>query len=293
MKENMKKKIGFIGQGWIGKNYADDFESRDYNITRFALEEPYKNNGDKIKDCDIVFIAVPTPSTPKGFDDSILRVAIKKVDKGKIAIIKSTLLPGMTESIQAENPEIIIMHSPEFLRENSASYDAAHPSRNIIGIVKMSDELKAKARQVINILPKAPYELICQAKEAEYIKYGGNSLLATKVLFINMLYDMVSHDGGDWRRVSEAMAADKRLGDSHWQTVHPSSPGLKPGRGFGGHCFIKDFFALREMYSKTITCEKGLKVFDSIVEKNIKYLTESEKDLDLLKGVYGDEIIKK
>ena len=97
------KKIGFIGQGWIGKNYADDFEKRGYNVVRFALEEPYIQNKDKIKDCDIVFIAVPTPSTPTGFDSSILKKAVKNIGKGKIAVIKSTLLPGITEEIQQEN----------------------------------------------------------------------------------------------------------------------------------------------------------------------------------------------
>ena len=82
-------KIGFIGQGWIGKNYADDFEKRGFKTVRFAMEEPYKNNSDKIADCDMVFIAVPTPSTPNGFDPSILKSVIKYIGKGKIAVIKS------------------------------------------------------------------------------------------------------------------------------------------------------------------------------------------------------------
>jgi len=62
----MGKKIGFIGQGWIGKNYADDFEKRGYEIVRYALESPYIDNKEKIKECDIVFIAVPTPQHSQG-----------------------------------------------------------------------------------------------------------------------------------------------------------------------------------------------------------------------------------
>ena len=46
---------------------ADDFEARGYDIVRYALEEPYKANKDKIKECQIVFIAVPTPTTEEGF----------------------------------------------------------------------------------------------------------------------------------------------------------------------------------------------------------------------------------
>ena len=102
----MGKIIGFIGQGWIGKNYADDFEKRGYETVRYSLEKPYVDNKEKIKDCDLVFIAVPTPTTPTGFDDSILRQTVKLVGKGKIAVIKSTVLPGTTESIQRENPDI-------------------------------------------------------------------------------------------------------------------------------------------------------------------------------------------
>lgn len=82
------KIIGFIGQGWIGRHYADDFENRGYKVIRYALEEPYLQNGEKIKECDIVFIAVPTPSSPEGFDDSIIRQAVKKTGKGKTVVIK-------------------------------------------------------------------------------------------------------------------------------------------------------------------------------------------------------------
>ncbi len=135
-----KPLIGFVGQGWIGKHYADNFEERGYNVVRYALEPPYHENGDQVKICDIVFIAVPTPSTPEGFDDSIIRIAVKSVGQGRIAVIKSTLLPGKTEVIQKDNPGVIVMHSPEFLRESSAAHDAANPNRNIIGITKMSDE---------------------------------------------------------------------------------------------------------------------------------------------------------
>lgn len=53
--------IGFVGQGWIGKNYADDFEERGFSVIRYSLEEPYVANKERIKDCDMVFIAVPTP----------------------------------------------------------------------------------------------------------------------------------------------------------------------------------------------------------------------------------------
>jgi len=283
----MSKKIGFIGQGWIGKNYADNFEDRDYEVVRYSLEKPFVDNKEKIKDCDIVFIAVPTPSTLEGFDSSILKNAIKAVGKGKIAVIKSTLLPGTTESIQEDNPEIYIMHSPEFLTEATAAHDAANPSRNIIGLPKDSKEYKEKAQEVLEVLPYAPYKVICSAKEAELIKYGGNCWFYFKVIFINMLYDLAKKNNCKWENIQDTMAADPRIGGTHLNPVHQG------GRGAGGHCFIKDFAAFSELYEKQVGDKAGLAVLESLKNKNIDLLTSTGKDLDLLKGVYEDEITKK
>jgi len=282
----MTQKIGFIGQGWIGKNYADNFEKRGYEVIRYAMEEPHIQNRDKIKECDIVFIAVPTPSTPSGFDSSILRKVVPLIGKGKIAVIKSTLLPGTTESIQQENSEIFIMHSPEFLQESSAAYDAANPNRNIVGFAVDNEEYKEKAKDVMNVLPYAPYQLICPAKEAELIKYGGNCFLFFKIIFANLFYDVADHMDIKWEYVRDAIAADPRIGRSHLDPVHQC------GRGAGGHCFIKDFAAFIEIYKNKVGDEAGIKALEALVEKNIDLLVKSNKDLDLLRGVYGEEVEK-
>ncbi len=285
MKNN--KKIGFIGQGWIGKNYANNFKKRGYNVVRYSIEEPHVKNGDKIKECDIVFIAVPTPTTPRGFDDSIIRKVIKLVGKGKTAIIKSTILPGTTESIQKENPQIYVMHSPEFLTELTAAYDAANPNRNIIGIPKMTDLYKRKAKEAMKVFPYAPYQLICPAKEAELIKYGGNCWFYFKIIYINMLYDLTQKIGCRWETVRDAMAADSRIGRTHLDPIH------KNGRGAGGSCFIKDFAAFSDMYKNFIGDKTGVKILENLKNKNTELLIDSNKDLDLLAEVYGDKTIKK
>jgi len=282
----MNNKIGFIGQGWIGKNYADNFEDRDYEVVRYGLEKAYVNNKKKIKDCDIVFIAVPTPSTPKGFDSSILKQATRLVGEGKIAVIKSTLLPGTTEEIQKENPGVFVFHSPEFLTEATAAYDAANPERNIIGLPKDTKEYKTKAREVLEVLPCAPYKLICSSREAELIKYGGNCWFYFKVIFINMIYDLAKKNSCNWKNIQDAMAADSRIGGTHLNPVHQG------GRGAGGHCFIKDFVAFSEIYEKQVGDKTGLEVLASLQNKNVELLTSTGKDLDLLKGVYGEERIK-
>lgn len=275
-------KIGFIGQGFIGKNYADDLERRMYDVVRYSLEKPHVQNKDKIKDCDVVFVAVPTPTTPDGFDDSSLYGVLECVSKGTTVVIKSTMIPGTTNRIQEENPHLYVMHSPEFLREATAAHDAANPDRNIVGLPKDTKEYRKRADIVMGILPKAPFNKICTAREAEFIKYGGNNLLFFKVIFTNLLHDLSEKHDCSWDVLEEALGADPRLGNSHFSPVHEG------GRGAGGHCFIKDYEALARMYEEELDDPHGVEVFNALRKKNVKLLRDSKKNLDLLEGVYGD-----
>jgi UDP-glucose 6-dehydrogenase len=298
--------IGFIGQGWIGKNYADDFENRGFTVVRYSLDKEYIKNAAKIKDCDIVFIAVPTPTNIKGFDFSLIESVIKLVGAGKIAVIKSTLVPGTTEKIQKQNKKIFVLHSPEFLTEATAAYDAAHPNRNILGVPVDNKKYKEKAREVLNILPRAAVTIICKAREAELIKYGGNNWFYLKVVFVNMIYDLAQANGCNYEVIREAMSADYRIGKSHLMPVHKSgtlgsdnydlisTKQVRGGRGAGGHCFIKDYAAFVKVYEEMVPKDKsGLQMLKAIEEKNIELLLESRKDLDLLSGVYGPSILNK
>ena len=277
-------KIGFIGQGWIGKNYADNFEERGLEVVRYALEEPYAKNKEKIADCDIVFIAVPTPTVPEGFNDSVVRTVVKLVGAGKTAVIKSTIIPGTTESVQAENPDIFVLHSPEFLTEMTAKRDTDHPFFNIIGIPIVNDEYRAKAEQVMNVLPPAPTQKICAAREAELFKYARNCFFYTKVIYMNLLFDLAKSIGADWGALRQLLGADPWIGGMHLDPVH------KSGRGAGGDCFIKDFAAFLELYRDKVGDEKGIEVLLANVEKNLELLLSTGKDLKLLVGVYGEQI---
>jgi len=279
--------IGFIGQGFIGKSYADDMERRGHAVVRYALEEPYVRNKDRIRACDMVFIAVPTPTTPKGFDYSVVASALTLVGAGKTAVIKSTILPGTTAKLQKKFPTLFVMHSPEFLVLKQADEDAARPLRNIIGIPRDTAAFRTKARQVLEVLPKAPFELVCGAKEAELIKYSGNFFLYLKVLYANLMYEAAQAIGADYEVVRAAVAADPRIGPSHLSVLHDSGhKGAKKGRGAGGVCFIKDVAALAEFYRATVKNKKGAALIDAAIAKNIELLRASKKDLDLLRGVY-------
>ena len=291
----MSTKIGFIGQGWIGKHYADDFEARLYDVVRYSLEETYIQNKSAIADCDIVFIAVPTPTTPEGFSYAAVEEALTLVRSGATAVIKSTLSPGTTATLQDKFPKVFVFHSPEFLREAQAAYDAAHPDRNLIGIPKDTPLYRERAETVLRVLPDAPYNQILTAEAAELVKYAGNCFLMTKVLFMNILYDLTTKSGQSWEDVRTALIHDPRIGESHTEPVHVSGhvadKDTKIQRGAGGHCFIKDFEAFRQYYKKNVGEDDGFMMLTSEVRYNNKLLTESGKDLDLLRGVYGEGVL--
>ena len=188
-------------------------------------------NKEAIGVCDVVFIAVPTPTTPKGFDDSILRSALGLLKDGAIAVIKSTVTMGTTEALQKDFPHLLVLHSPEFLREKHAAYDARHPERNILGIPENSRRFKQAAERVLALLPRAPYQKIMPARAAELTKYAGNCFLMTKVVFMNALYNLAQEEGVVWHELADAMRADPRIGASHLEPVHESGHGGGAKRG--------------------------------------------------------------
>lgn len=284
-----KPRIGFIGQGFIGKNYADDFEQRGFSVVRYAQEAPFNENREAIGDCSIVFIAVPTPTTPAGFDLSIVESVIPHTRVGATVVVKSTISPGSVESLVDAFPDRFIMHSPEFLREAHAAFDAAHPERNIIGIPEDTAEYRSRAEEVLSVLPEASFARIVSARAAELVKYAGNNFLYLKVVYANLLFDLSQALGVSYDDVAEMLAADPRIGASHLSVLHASGHGDRPGRGAGGHCFIKDFEAFHQLYQKEVRDDAlGHAVFSALRNKNNALLRESGKDLDLLQGVYGD-----
>lgn len=284
MTPKTKPLIGFVGQGFIGKNYADDFEHRGYVTVRYALEGAYRDNREKIRECDIVFIAVPTPTTPEGFDDSIVRDAIALAGIGKIVIVKSTIVPGTTKTFQAQYPDRVIFYSPEFLSEATAAEDASHPFSNILGAAADDEKHRAAAELVHAILPHAPFVQTCDSTEAELIKYAHNGSGYVEILFFNLMYELAEKSGVNWEPVERALQADPYIAHRYAKPVH------KSGRGAGGHCFIKDFAALRDLYEKKVSDPDGVAIFSSLEKKNIALLKNSGKDLDLLAGVYGDSL---
>ncbi len=278
-------KIGFIGQGFVGKNIANDIESRGYTVVRYALEAEYVGNREAIKECDIVFIAVPTPSTPEGFDYGIVERNLSLVQQGGVVVVKSTLIPGTTKTLQDKFPHLVILFSPEFLCEATAAYDAAHPIFNIIGLSYDSAAHRKSAEQVMRILPQSDHNFIIRAHAAELFKYTHNIHGYFRVMLSNILYDTASAVGADWADMKLIMDIDPMMSPYYNAPVH------KGGRGAGGNCFVKDMAAFRALYEAECgTDTKGLAILTAMEAKNLELLRATGKSADIVAGVYGKPI---
>jgi len=290
--EKKKPLIGMIGMGWVGANVARAIGERGYTVVAFDTDprKPYAHNRSRIETCDIVFVSVPTPARAGdgGCDVSCVRDALHNVGSGKIAVIKSTIPPGVLEALQQECPDKFLFHVPEFLTKANAAHDAAHPTRNVVGIPDGATSAhSAKAEAVLAVLPSAPVTLVCGATESTIIKYLSNFFLTVQVLRANMAYDIAGAFGARWDIVRRGIVTDPRIGDSH------SDPIFGGGRGAGSDCFIKDLAALREFTALPLGSNFDVHALISALEEyNIALLSASGKDLDKLTAVYGQKILE-
>ena len=200
-----------------------------------------------MKDCNVVFVAVGTPSRADGKPDlsQVIQVAEDldhTLDGYTVIVIKSTVPVGTVELFQSilarshtEGEEFDIVSNPEFLREGNAVYDFFHPDRIVIGTnseraSRVMDELYAPLIQANGDLPV----IRTSVPSAQLIKYASNAFLATRVSFINEIASLCERVGADINEVAEGMGPDPRIGHAY----------LRAGLGFGGPCLEKDLMAL-------------------------------------------------
>lgn len=262
--KNMKKnteKIGIMGVGMVGgalKRFFDELHVPLY------VYDKYKKLGsvEEVNKADVVFICVPTPyDRKKGFLLTHVSEAIRSLCGEKIVVIKSTVIPGTTESFQKKYPQHSFLFNPEFLVEATAYENMVHPDRQIVGYTEKSKNLSEK---ILSFLPKAPFVSIISSTEAEMVKYTNNTFLATKVIFANQIYDLCKSLHINYDNIKECVAADPRIGKSHMDVAH------RGYRGYGGKCFPKDMKAFIQ-FAKTKKVDLKLhKLVDGINEKLLK-----------------------
>ena len=230
-----KLSIGIVGGGAVGRAIAAFYpEAKIYDKYRPV------DGIVEVAAADIVFIAVPTPFEQgpdlREMDDAVAQVVGHlRNPKGQLVVIKSTVVPGTTETYQKRYPEVNFLFNPEFLTEKTAVIDFAKPDKQVVGYTSKTREFAPK---LLSTLPPAENEVSVTAIEAELGKYAINSYYAFKVIFANMLYDFTEALSVDYDEVRRAFTCDQRIVDSHFDVMHAGY------RGYAGKCLPKDIKTL-------------------------------------------------
>ena len=196
-------------------------------------------------ECDLVFIAVGTPSR-RGDGHADLKYVYQAVRElapwlqdYTVIVDKSTVPVGTARNVKRiigeENPEadFDVASNPEFLREGAALSDFMRPDRVVIGVeTARAEQVLRELYRPINLI-ETPM-VVTDLESAELIKYAANAFLATKISFINEMSALCEAVNADVHAVARGIGLDGRIGRKF----------LHPGPGYGGSCFPKDTRAL-------------------------------------------------
>jgi len=255
----------------IDQRKVDMLSSGQITIFEPGLEKLFQRNvkegrlrftnslADGIKDAQIIFLALPTPSGEDGSADLkyILGVAadlgkLLQPNEFKVIVDKSTVPVGTADKVRTailnsystftslipSSPHPLIdsfevVSNPEFLREGVAVDDFMKPDRVVIGT--SSEKARKVMQQLYEPFVRQGNPIIfMDTKSAELTKYAANSFLATKISFMNEIAVLCEKLGADVDMVRRGIGTDFRIG-KHF---------LYPGLGYGGSCFPKDVKAL-------------------------------------------------
>lgn len=196
----------------------------------------------------IVFISVNTPQDEDGSADLqyVKRVAGdigRIIEKYRIVIVKSTVPVGTCEMVKDTITEELtrrgvdipfdIASNPEFLKEGVAVDDCMKPERVVVGVEHGRVEEILRELYAPFTRTGAPF-LVMDVRSSEMTKYTANSMLATRISFMNQIATICEKLGADVMMVMRGIGSDSRIGPKF----------LFPGVGFGGSCFPKDVRAL-------------------------------------------------
>ena len=220
---------------------------------------------------EIIFIAVGTPTMPDGATDlraveAVAATIGETMVAAKIVVTKSTVPVGTSHLVRALIQERLdargvaysfdIVSNPEFLKEGAAIEDFMKPDRIVIGssnpasIDRMS-ALYAPFNRNRNRL------MVMDTRSAELTKYAANSMLATKISFMNELANIAERVGADIEAVRLGIGSDPRIG---YEFIYP-------GAGYGGSCFPKDVRALEHTAAQVGYTAELLQAVEAINER--------------------------
>ncbi|NOY96864.1 MAG: UDP-glucose/GDP-mannose dehydrogenase family protein [Chlorobi bacterium] len=272
-----EKKVGQLKQGHIP-------------IYEPGLEQIFKRNTEKgrlafstdlktaMKGAEAIFIAVGTPPGEDGSADlrHVLNVAAgigKHLEQYTVVVTKSTVPVGTSYKVH----EIIMQElgrrgvkvpfdvasNPEFLKEGDAVSDFLKPDRIIVGV--NSEKAKKTIKKLYNafVLNGHPV-LFMDILSSEMTKYAANSMLATKISFMNDIANLCEVVGADVGMVRKGIGSDPRIGNKF----------IYPGIGYGGSCFPKDVKALIKIADKNGHSLEILKAVEAVNERQKSVLVK-------------------
>lgn len=224
-----------------------------------------------LDDVEVVFSAVGTPPDEDGAADlkyvlEVARTVGCYMNKYLVMVTKSTVPVGtavkVKEVIRGEldrrgvNIEFDVASNPEFLKEGAAIDDFMRPDRVVVGVDN------DRAREIMTRLYR-PFMLtndrmlFTDIPSAEMIKYAANSMLATRISFMNDIANLCELVGADVNMVRKGIGSDTRIGAKF----------LYPGCGYGGSCFPKDVKALIRTADQNGYCMRVLKAVEEVNEQ--------------------------
>lgn len=259
----------------------------DEMVTRNIREGRLKFStslADCLDDVEIVFSAVGTPPDEDGSADlqyvlNVAREFGRNLKKYTILVTKSTVPVGTAAKVKdaikdelakrGETIEFDVASNPEFLKEGAAIKDFMSPDRVVIGVdSERARKLMAKLYHPFMLTNNRI--IFTDIPSAEMIKYAANSMLATRISFMNDIANLCEIVGADVNMVRKGIGADVRIGSKF----------LYPGCGYGGSCFPKDVKALIRTAERSGYEMRVLKAVEEVNERQKSILYEKlEREL--------------
>ena len=271
------KKIASLKSGEIPiyEPGLDDMVKRNIKEGRLKFSTSLAECLDEV---EIVFSAVGTPPDEDGSADlqyvlNVAREFGRNIKKYTILVTKSTVPVGTAAKVKAaiqeelvargEDIEFDVASNPEFLKEGAAIKDFMSPDRVVIGVDSdRAQKLMAKLYRPFMLTNNRI--IFTDIPSAEMIKYAANSMLATRISFMNDIANLCEIVGADVNMVRKGIGADVRIGSKF----------LYPGCGYGGSCFPKDVNALIKTAERNGYDMRVLKAVEEVNERQKEILYE-------------------
>ncbi len=277
------------------QNKIKMLNSGDIPIYEPGLEEMVRRNVEQdrlkfttdiksaVEKSHIIFIAVGTPPKEDGSADLQHVLAVAKeigthMNGFKIIVNKSTVPVGTADKVKEEvkkytEHDFAVVSNPEFLKEGAAIEDFMKPDRVVVGTDR-EDVAETMRNLYAPFVRTGKPIIIMDIRSAELTKYAANSMLATKISFINEIANLCEKVGADVDMVRRGIGADRRIGPYF----------IFPGTGYGGSCFPKDVKAIIRTAK-----EYGLhlKILEAVEEVNERQKTIM---LDKIKHYYQNDL---